>query len=687
MEYHLWRLQPFGYHLVNVLVHTLNALFLWKVLRRLNVAGAWVAAAIFAIHPVEVESVAWVSELKNLLSTAFYLGAVLAFVRFRPLSGAAETGSGDWRFYWLAIGLFVCALLSKTVACSLPVALVLLIWWKTGRVERRDVAALGPMFALGIIFGLTTAWLEKYHNGARGAEWSLSFLQRNLLAGRALWFYAAKVFWPAPLTFNYPRWDIDAGLWWQYVFPFAALAVLLALWRLRSRIGRGPLVAVLYFAVTLAPALGFVNVFPFLYSYVADHFQYLACIGLIALTAGAGAATCQRAGPQVRSLGKLAAVLVLVLLGVSTWKQAHIYKDLETLWRDTLAKNPSAWLAHNNLSNILIQQGKFEEATWHLEQALRFKPDAIQHYNLGLALARLGQLQDAIAHYEQALRLKPDYAEADCDLGIALAQTGRTQEAVRHFERALKIKPDYVEAHDNLGVTLVRLGRITEAKAQWEQALRLKPDDAGAHANLANALKQEGRLEEAVAHYEQALRIDPALAGADYNLGLALARLGRLPDAITHYEQALRLKPGDAETHRDLGNALAQTGRLQEAMGHWEQALRLKSDSPEVQNDLAWLYATLATTNGGDPVRAVTLAERACGLTNNRLPEYLDTLAAAYASAGRFDDAITVAQKAIGLARSEGRTPLAGEIDARLELYRAGRAYRAPASGSSPQGR
>jgi protein O-mannosyl-transferase len=219
IEYHLWGLRPFGYHAVNILLHVLNALLLWMVLQQLEIPGAWLAAAIFAVHPVQVESVAWVSELKNLLSTTFYLGALLAFIRFRPLTGEERAGPPSWGYYALAIALFLCALLSKTVACTLPAVLVLLLWWKRGRVERQDVGVLSPMFLLGITFGLMTAWLEKHHVGASGPEWSLSFLQRCLLAGRALWFYAGKLFWPHNFIFIYPRWEIDPGAWWQYLFP------------------------------------------------------------------------------------------------------------------------------------------------------------------------------------------------------------------------------------------------------------------------------------------------------------------------------------------------------------------------------------------------------------------------------------------------------------------------------------
>jgi len=273
IEYHLWGLRPFGYHLVNVLVHALNALLLWKVLRRLDVAGAWVAAAIFAVHPVQVESVAWISELKNLLSAMFYLLALLAYLRFRPLPGAGQSGSEYRGFYALAIILFLCALLSKTVACSLPAVLLVLIWWKNGRITARDIWPLAPMFVLGAGLGLMTAWLERHHVGAEGTEWSLSLLQRCLLAGRVLWFYMGKLVWPHPLIFIYSRWEIDARVWWQYLFPAAALALLAGLWFLRTRIGRGPFATALCFAAILGPALGFFDIYPFRYSYVADHFQ------------------------------------------------------------------------------------------------------------------------------------------------------------------------------------------------------------------------------------------------------------------------------------------------------------------------------------------------------------------------------------------------------------------------------
>ena len=521
-EYHLWKLQPLGYHLVNVFLHVLNAVLLGCVLRRLEIPGSWWAAAIFALHPVCVESVAWVTERKNVLSGLFYLLAVLAYLRFRPLTGRDVACACDWRYYPVVLMLFLCALLSKTVTCSLPAVLVLVVWWKTGRVERRDVLALAPLFVLGVASGFITTWMEKHAVGASGVEWGLSVVQRCLVAGWALWFYAGKLFWPRNFTFIYPRWEIDASVAWQYVFPVAALGVLIALWLLRSRIGRGPLVAVLYFAGTLVPALGFFDVYPFRYSYVADHFQYLACIGLISLAVSMGTAICRGAGQRGRDLGALAAAIVLLILGVSTWRQARIYQNLETLWHDTLTKNPKCWMAHTNLGMALARTGHMQEAIRHYEQALQIKPDAtLAHYNLGNSLARLGRVQEAIGHYEQALRTEPDYAEAHNNLGNALLRAGKVQEAIGHYEQAVRFQPDNVEAHYNLATTLHDTGKVQEAIGHYEQALRIKPDFAEAHYNLGVALAQLGQEQKAIEHWEQALRIKPdfvlaqnALAGA-----------------------------------------------------------------------------------------------------------------------------------------------------------------------------
>jgi hypothetical protein len=285
LEFHLWGLWPLGYHLVNVLFHGCSAILLWRVLLRLGVRGAWLAAAVFALHPVQVESVAWITERKNILSGVFYLSALLAYVRFLGLGRGGFGPRGRWGWYWLALVLFLCALLSKTVTCSLPAAILLLLWWKRSRLRLNDVLSLVPFFVLGAALGLTTAWMEQHYVGAQGAEWALSWLDRCLIAGRALWFYVGKLVWPARLAFIYPRWQIDSALW-QYCYPLAAVGLVVCLWVLRRRIGKAPLVAALYFGGTLGPALGFINVYPMRFSFVADHFQYMASVGLLTLMVG-----------------------------------------------------------------------------------------------------------------------------------------------------------------------------------------------------------------------------------------------------------------------------------------------------------------------------------------------------------------------------------------------------------------
>ena len=308
----------------------------------------------FRAPPGLVESVSWITERKNVLSAVFYFAAALAYLRFVAL--AEPGGPNRHRRYWYlgALVLFMAALLSKTVTCTLPAALLLVCWWKKGRVQRGDIFPLLPFFALGVGLGLLTAWIEKYHVGAQGAEWSLTFADRCLIAGRALWFYAGKLVWPAHLTFIYPRWEIDPAVWWQWLFPVAAVGVVAGLWLARRRIGRGPLVAVLFFAGTLGPALGFVNVYPMRYSFVADHFQYLACVGLITLCA-AGLDRIPRVIPAT----------LVVLLGALTWQQTGIYRNLETLWRDTLAKNPGLLAGPQQSGHLLVSRGASSKRQWN----------------------------------------------------------------------------------------------------------------------------------------------------------------------------------------------------------------------------------------------------------------------------------------------------------------------------------
>jgi tetratricopeptide (TPR) repeat protein len=588
IQYHLWGLKPFGYHLVNVLGHAANAILLWRALRQLETPGSWWAAAIFALHPVQVESVAWVTEFKNILSGFFALLSVLVFLRGHPLRSAAPPHPKR-RLQIIAALLFLCALLSKTAVCSLPVAIGILIWWKLGRVGKRDLLALLPWLAAGLVLGLITVRLESRSPELEAKIFAPSIIRGALLGSRALWFYAGKLVWPANLCFIYPRWEptarsVDAWL------PLAGLLLVAAvLWYFRrASWARGAMSALGCFTVALLPVLAFFDIYFFRFSFVADHFQYLAGIALIAMAVGAVGTLARRVGRRGRGFAGLVAVAVLLACGARTWGRVHVYSSSETLWRDTLAQNPNAWLAHNNLGVILGETGRPEDAIRHYEDALRIRPGyAEAHYNLGVMLFRQGRVREAMDHWEQALRIDPGYARAHTYLGNALMQAEEFQQAAAEYEQALRIKPDYAEAHYNLGVALIRLGRAQEAAWHWEQALRINSDYAEAHNDLGAELARAGRLDEAIEHYQQALRTKPDFAAAHSNLGNAFMRTGRLGEAIEQYEQALRIDPDFVEAHYNLGVALEQSGRVQDAIEQYQQALRLKPDFAPARNALA----------------------------------------------------------------------------------------------------
>ena len=563
LEHRQWGDATLGYHLINILLHATSACLFAAILRKLAVPGAWLAAFLFALHPVCVESVAWIAEQKNTLSTAFGLGAVLAYLRFDE-----SRRGGD---YSRAAALFALALLTKTVTATLAPALLVILWWRrgspasgAGRLEwRRDALPLAPWFAFGGALGLFTAWFEKTQIGASGSDFSFGLVERGLLAGRVVWFYLGKLLWPAELIFIYPRWTVDVTALWQWLFPLGALALVAALWFTRRR---GLLAAVLIFGVSLFPVLGFVNVFPFVFSFVADHFQYLACLGLLAPIA-AGLVRLPRVVP----------VVLLAVLAVLTWRQSGIYRNVLVLYETTLAKNPACWMAHNNLGMALADAGHVHEAIFHLEQALKLRPNFPEaENNLGYDLTVLGRPQDAIAHHERALKLQPNFAEAHNNLGFALATLGRTAEAMGHFSEALRQKPNLPVAHFNFGLALANSGRTTEAIAQFTEAVRLKPDYHEAEVNWGIGLVLTNRVAEALPHIERALELNPDYADGHATYARVLASLGRLDEAVSHYGRALELNPANADAHLNLSNLLRQMGRTDEANAHYQEAMRLR---------------------------------------------------------------------------------------------------------------
>jgi tetratricopeptide (TPR) repeat protein len=605
-QYQLWETKPLFYHFVNVLLHALNAVLLWRILLRLRVNGAWMAAAIFALHPVHLESVGWITERKNVLSGFFYLYALLIYLRFSLLDDhlSSNPASADRNLqasgiqsrspglFLIAMGLFACALLSKTVTCTLPAVILLLLWWKRGRVHWRDVWALIPLFILGAGFATVTMWMEKYHVAAQGEEWVFSAVERCLIAGRALWFYAGKLVWPFPIVFIYPRWQIDSEIWWQYLFPLMAWVVVGFLWLIQKRKGKGPLVAVLVFGGTLAPALGFVNFYPMRFSFVADHFQYLASIAIIALCVACAKGILDKGGANGRRVGFGLGVGVLVIFGVLVWNEGHKYRNAEALWSDTIAKNPQCWIAHNGLGAALTEQGKISEAIRHYSEALGIKPDyEVAHYNLGVALERQGRDDEAIRHYSEALRIDPGFSGLRCLLGTALEKQGRIDEALGYYSEELQINPDFLAAHMKLGNALAGRGEFDKAIRHYSEALRINHDFAGAQDNLKKVIAAKSKFDQELAEIQGELKLNPSDPVLYYRLGNLYKRQGKLDAAADQYQKALSLQPGLIGALHNLAVVYTINRKYDNAIGLFKKAIEIEPDRAAPYYNIACLYA------------------------------------------------------------------------------------------------
>jgi tetratricopeptide (TPR) repeat protein len=510
--------QTLGYHLVNIVLHAGSSCLFVILLRQLRVPGAALAGVIFALHPVHVESVAWITELKNTLSGVFYLVAAIIYLRFDT-----DRRRGQ---YGLALGFFVLAILTKTVTATLPAALLVVIWWQRGAIRwREDVLPLLPFFTLGIAAGLGTVWVERELIGASGPAFDFSPVERVLLAGRAVLFYAATLFWPVNLSFVYPRWNVSDTIWWQYLFPLAVLALLIVCWRWRHR-SRAPLAVALLFIGTLFPAMGFFNVYPFIFSFVADHFQYLASLSVIAALAAA-LTLWSNTWTSSRSTGSSAILLVLgSVLGLLTWRQSHDYVSADALYLSTIERNPNAWMAHLNLGFLRLQRGEIEAAIRDTQTALRLEPNLPQgQNNLGSALRAVGRFEEAERAYRESLRLAPADLDTRYNLALVLIDLNRPAEAVDHIKAYLAKNPDDAAAHGQLGDAKQSLGELVDAIIAYRESLRLNPNDSRVHTNLGSALGRQGRLQEAIAEFTEALRLDPSNERAQRNLELARSRL------------------------------------------------------------------------------------------------------------------------------------------------------------------
>ena len=682
LEHKLWGFAPTGYHVVNVLLHLANTLLLWHLMRRLTVPGAWMIAAVFAVHPLHVESVAWVIERKDVLSGLLYLTAVLAWLRF-----VEEPRSER---YALALVLFTMGMLAKSIVVTLPVALLIYHWWKQGQVNGRDVLRLVPFFAAGLVITLADLAFNR-SKGVGGYDYSI--VERALIAAQALWFYAGKLLWPADLAVIYPRWDVDAGdpLAWTYLV--AAVATTAALWLFRSRIGRGPLAGSLFFAVTLSPVLGFVDYSYMQFSFVADRYQYLGGIGVLAVIIGAVARSVRRhAGDELagtpsgvplqtrpRSGGTspdrwgftvmvpVVTVIILTALGTLTWRQAGIYRDEITFFNYVISHNPQALRAHLNLGNALSKQGRLEDA------AAAFRVDVAQNANNADALAnlagtliKLNRLDEAEPHLRRALEIDPRHATATQNLAALFRKEERHEEALEQFAAVLEIDPDNAQVHVGMGRTLSDMQRYDEAAEHYQSALQITPRSREVLEALGVLHFERRHFAEALPLFQTMVEIDPDNATAHSNLGAALYYLDRSGEALASFDRALELEPSleSAETGRnnaqrrlhggpvpDLlyeealtrGKTLFAQGRQEDALTSILAALERRPDSVDANVSLGTILIEMGRHDE---------AEKRLRRARERHPQATDilqNLAEAIRQQGRYDEALEVYDAIIGV--------------------------------------
>jgi len=689
LDCQLFGVKPGAHHWTSVVFHILNTLALFLALTRLTgaVNRSGVVAALFALHPLHVESVAWVAERKDVLSGFFWVLALWAYAGYakRPNIGR----------YLLVLAAFAGGLMSKPMVVTLPCVLLLLDFWPLKRVRwktvqpqnsdsnhgahgihgkdrvfdgldhdrsdesppvpqwsifrvfrvfrgsncfspRRLLLEKLPFFALAVVSSVLTV-LAQHKGGAVGTLEKFPVSVRLANAVVSYVSYLGKTICPEDLAVLYPH----AGMppvWMTLGASVVLVCVSLLALALASR--RPYLLAGwLWFLGTLVPVIGLVQVGT---QSMADRYTYLPLIGIfIMITWGVADLLANRPVPFLAIAA--GTTLVLGVLTAVSVAQVRYWENSFTLF--TRALNVTA----NN---------------------------ATAHYNLGQAMSIQGRVAEAMPHYFEAIRIKPDYDVAHNNLGLSLALMGRLVEATNHYAAAVRSNPKNADAHFNYGLALGSLGDFDAAISHYAVVLQISPQHSGAHNWMGNALAAQNRLEEAGSHYSESVRLKPDYDDAHFNLGLNLAKQGKQAEALPHFAEAVRLNPDNAKAHAQLALALAGQHHPREALAHYREALRLKPENLEALNNLAWFLATHPQAEFRNGAQAVELAERACRLTSFKVPSVIGTLAAAYAEAGRFDEAAKSALQASTLAAMLGEASLAATNQTLLKLYQAGKAYR-----------
>jgi tetratricopeptide (TPR) repeat protein len=513
VEWRLWGLNPAGYHVFNIVLHAANGLLLWRVLARLKIPGAWFAALLFAIHPVNAASVGWIAERKNTLSMLFYLAASLCFLR--------HEASRNKSSYAAALVFCILALLSKTSVVMLPAVLLLCAWWQRGRMTRTDLLRTAPFFLLSLVAGLVTIWFQS-HNVINEETISMGdWPTRVVRAGWAAAFYAGKLLYPSKLSLLYPCWEVG----WEpaWILPGTGLlALLLSAWMFRGTWGRALLFGIGYFVLSLLPVLGFVKMYYFRLSPVADHWLYIPGIGILALAVSGAWTFAQRF--HVENIAKVIAAGVVALLGILTWQRAVVLQTPETLWADVLSKDPGSVTALVNLSLDSLSRGLRAQSLGYARRAVAIAPHSIEsRLNLGAILDANSLVPESVAAYESAVRLQPRHAAAHHELAIAWNSAGDSERALKEYESAVELRGDDFQYRIDLGSQLFHLTRYGEAAKQFQAAINLDPTSANAHANLGASLHSLGYPREAASAYREALRLEPGHPNARQNLDALLS--------------------------------------------------------------------------------------------------------------------------------------------------------------------
>ena len=528
LAYHLWGLNTLGYHVLNVLLHGLASVLLWRVLKALKVPGAWLAGAIFALHPVCVMSVAWMTELKNTLSGGLALGSGWAYVRAAGL-GKYERAEQklDWRYYVLSLVLFQLAIFAKTAVSFLPVTLGLVVWWQRKQWKWKEVLPLIPMLGIAVGMGLVTIYVEQGSGGASGEVFRVPLAERVLISGRSFWFYLGKIFFPHNLTFIYERWGVNPLAWWQWLYPLATVGVLGGLWWKRKSIGKGMFTAGMHFYVSTSLLILIVVLYMTRYSFVSDHWQYFGCMSVIALAAAGLTRWLEGLGKNRLLVEPALCTGLFLVLGILTWWQCGMYQNLETLWQTTVDRNPNCSMAYNRLGGILFEKGQPVEAIASFKNALKAEPSSFEaENNLGNAYSVMRQLDEAVAHFQRACAIKPDDATIRFNYGNVLLQRGQADQAAEQFQTALEIRPNFAAPKEKLMIIAWTMATYADGSVRngvkaveiAQQLVKMDESDPASLGALAAALAETAQFSKAVDTAEKARMLalragNAALAG------------------------------------------------------------------------------------------------------------------------------------------------------------------------------